>query len=459
MISPITNHQSPTTVLRYLNKYGLKDWSLKLSSDKKFKNIIVIPAIQECENIKLLLASLLDNDKRYLEKSLFVFVINNLNSSNVEAKTDNRKSIEYLRKIILGNNNSGINIGLVDASSGGLELPEKDGGVGLARKIGMDLALEQFDYSNSGKNILICLDADCTVSNNYLESIIQSFNQSNIHAAYVEYEHILPHNEQERFAIICYEIFLRYYVLRLQYANSPFAFPTIGSTMICDYECYIKIGGMNKKKAAEDFYFMEKLAKITEVKKISVAKVYPSSRGSWRVPFGTGQRVNRFFTGTHNEYLLYDPKSFDVLKLWLKIYNSKEIFDSEYYLKSAVAIHKSLYDFLVQNSFEDSWNKILKNSKSNEQNQKQKQIWFDGFRTLKLIHYLRDNGFPLVNMFDALDELIAIENLSADRQDSETACPAYRTGGRQARLRIERKEIIPRIDIQIQYLNQLRKLT
>lgn len=30
-------------------------------------------------------------------------------------------------------------------------MPEKDGGVGLARKIGMDLALGHFDYKNSGK--------------------------------------------------------------------------------------------------------------------------------------------------------------------------------------------------------------------------------------------------------------------------------------------------------------------
>ncbi|MBI5729832.1 MAG: hypothetical protein HY963_01725 [Ignavibacteriales bacterium] len=427
----------PTTVLRYLNKYGLKDWSLELSTVKKFNNVVIIPAIQECENIKLLLASLLDNDKQYLEKSLFVFVINNLNSSNVEAKTDNGKSVEQLRKIILGKNNPGINIGLVDASSSGLELPEKDGGVGLARKIGMDLALTQFDYSNSSKNILFCLDADCTVSNNYLESIIQSFNQPNIHAAYVQYVHMLPENESKQLAIICYEIFLRYYVLGLHYANSPFAFPTIGSTMVCDYESYIKIGGMNKKKAAEDFYFMEKLAKITEIKKISAAKVYPSSRGSWRVPFGTGQRVNRFFSGTHNEYLLYDPKSFDVLQSWLKIYSSKEIFDAEYYLKSAAAIHKSLYDFLVQNSFEDSWNKILKNSKSDEQNQKQKQIWFDGFRTLKLIHYLRDNGFPLVNMFEALDLYFEFTKYN---------------------LQFKRREVIPSIEEQIKYLDLLRKL-
>ena len=447
MNTPITNHplrlvegetsQSPITVLSYLKKYGLKDWSLELSTREKFNNIIVIPAIQENENIKLLLTSLLENDKKYLETSLFIFVINNLKSSNSEIKTDNKKALEYLRRIIYERNDYGINIGLVDASSSGLELPEKDGGVGLARKIGMDLALTQFDYTNTDKKILICLDADCTVDKNYLTSIIQTFNQPNIHAAYVEYEHLLPEEEDQKRAILCYEIFLRYYVLGLQYANSPFAFSTIGSTMICDFESYVKIGGMNKKKAAEDFYFMEKLAKITEIKKISNAKVYPSSRSSWRVPFGTGQRVNRFFAGTHNEYLLYNPKTFDILKSWLKIYNSKEILDAEFYLKSASAIHKSLYDFLVQNSFEDSWTKILNNSKSDEQKQKQKQIWFDGFRTLKLIHYLRDNGFPLVNMFEALDQYFELTNYN---------------------LQFKRKEIIPPIDVQIQYLNHLREL-
>ena len=430
--------KTPITVSNYLDKYGLNNWSLELSFNKKFNNIVVVPAIHENENIKRLLASLLENDKKYLETSLFVFVINNLNSSNNEIKTDNNKSLEYLRKIILGKNDYGINIGLVDASSNGLELPEKDGGVGLARKIGMDLALKQFDYSNSNKNILICLDADCTVSNNYLQSIIQSFNQSDIHAAYVEYEHILSEKKQDKLAIICYEIFLRYYVLGLRHANSPFAFPTIGSTMICDYESYIKIGGMNKKKAAEDFYFMEKLAKINEIKKISNAKVYPSSRGSWRVPFGTGQRVNRFSAGTHNEYLLYDPKSFDILKSWLKIYNSKEIFDAKYYFKSAAAIHKSLYDFLVQNNFQESWSKILKNSKSDEQIQKQKQIWFDGFRTLKLIHHLRDNGFPLVNMFEALDQYFEFAKHN---------------------LQFKRRNVIPSVEEQIEYLDLLRKLS
>jgi len=438
MTAPTTNQQLPLTVLNYLNKYGSKNWALELSSGKKYKNIIVVPAIQEFENIIRLINSISDIDKKYFGETLLVFVINNMKSANAEVKADNRKSIEYLRKLIFEENSPGINIGLADASSEGLELPEKDGGVGLARKTGMDLALAQFDYSTSCKNILICLDADCTIEKNYLTTIVEAFKQPDTNAAYVEYEHLLPEEKNHKRAIICYEIFLRYYVLGLKHANSPFAFPTIGSTMVCDHESYIKIGGMNKKKAAEDFYFMEKLAKITEIKKISGTKVYPSSRGSWRVPFGTGQRVNRYFDGTHNEYLLYNPKSFEVLKSWLNIFNAKDIHDAGDYLKYAEAIHKSLYDFLVLNSFEDNWNQILKNSKSDEQKQKQKQIWFDGFRTLKLIHHLRDNGFPLINMFEALDEMFELTNYD---------------------FQFERKEIIPSIDIQIQYLNEMRKLT
>ena len=38
-------------------------------------------------------------------------------------------------------------------------------------------------------------------------------------------------------AIICYETFLRYYVMCLRYAGSYYAFHTIGSAMACDHGC------------------------------------------------------------------------------------------------------------------------------------------------------------------------------------------------------------------------------
>ena len=251
MILQNSNNQLPIFVQRYLAKFGFKKWCLELSADELYNNIVVIPAIQEYENLRRLLGNLHCIDPVYFDKSIFVFVINNPENSFEEVKADNWKSMKLLRAIIHRENSdslcdavvkSNINIGLVDASSSGLEMPEKDGGVGYARKIGMDLALTRFDYNSRKKRALICLDADCEIQENYLTTIVDEVNRKNILAGYVEYEHKPGDTDEEKIAIITYEIFLRYYVLGLKIAESPFSFDTIGSTMLCDAESYIRIG-------------------------------------------------------------------------------------------------------------------------------------------------------------------------------------------------------------------------
>ena len=440
----------PLEVRKYLNKFALNNWHAELPAEKKYDLIIVIPAIAEFENLKKLLISLKENDQNYFSNTLFLFVINNLKSSSGQINNDNSQSIELLRKIITRENTvddnfvreiikAGLQIGLIDASSKNKELPEKDGGVGLARKIGMDNALKHFNYEYDSKKILGCLDADCTVSENYLHEIVKPFNEKEISAAHVNFSHPVTGSNDEKAAIICYEIFLRYYLLALKFANSPFGIFTIGSTMFCDTESYIKVQGMNKRKAAEDFYFMEKLAKITKVEMIKEAIVFPSGRGSWRVPFGTGQRVNRFLEGTHEEYTLYSLKSFYVLKKWLSVFMNNEILKAEEYLSIAKKINKHLYNFLINNSFEKSWNKILSSSQKSEKINKQKTIWFDGFRTLKLIHFLRDKSFPNQPMFSVLNELFLVLN-SEFKTSRELDKP-------------------PPLDDQLKYLYHLRKLT
>ncbi len=423
----------PSTVTRYLQKYGSDKWSVRQSKHKLYDNIIVIPAIAEYDNINNLLNSLKKNDRNYLLNTLIMFVINNGESVSEEIKTNNAHTIALLEKLIY---NDELIIGYVDASTEGLSMPDKDAGVGLARKIGLDLALTLVDYNSHNKKLLICLDADCEVQSNYLSSIVDVFNKDRIEAAVIEYEHRLPEDELSKSAIICYEIFLRYYVLGLSYANSPYAFHTVGSTMVCDYESYIKIGGMNKRKAAEDFYFLEKLAKVVSIHKISQTRVFPSSRTSWRVPFGTGQRMNRFAAGTHDEFSLFDFRIFDILKVWNAYYYSDKIITVTEYLSFAGKLNPVLKNFLQLNSFQDQWNKILSNAKSIEQIRKQKKIWFDGFRTMKLIHYLRDNGFPNINMFDALDDLFV--KLKIDTN-------------------ISRNETVPSIQIQQNYLQTLKE--
>ena len=435
----------PAKVLSYLSKHLIKNYAIEWQSKNGINNVIVIPAIAEYDNIKVLLKSLTENDPAFFPSSLILFVINNSPVFGDEVKKDNLKSLTLLRSIIDANNdsdfsreiiNSGLQIGLIDASSQGKELNTKQAGVGLARKIGMDLSLTIFDYSTDTKKLIICLDADCTVSQTYLTNIINDFNKNDLSVAVVNFEHPVCGTDDYNAAIICYEIFLRYYVSGLVFANSNYAFHSIGSTMMCDHNAYMKIGGMNKRKAAEDFYFLEKLAKNYPINKIDSATVYPSKRSSWRVPFGTGQRVTRFLSKTQDEYLLFDPAEFEVLKEWLEIYNSDAISDPQEILNFAKEIHTELYNFLLQNNYPKQWEKILSNTKSGRQLSYQRKIWFDGFKTLKLIHHLRDTAFPRLNMFDALDMLfikLGI-NKSIDRNGDD----------------------IPELNIQKEYLNLLR---
>ena len=436
----------PDNVLSYLSKQLIKNYEIEWQRKNGINNVIVIPAIAEYDNIKVLLKSLSKNNPAFFASTLILFIINNSPVSDNEIKEDNLNSINLLRSIINANNddfsreiiNSELQIGLIDASSEGKELNTKQAGVGLARKIGMDLSLTIFDYSKVTKKLIICLDADCTVSQTYLTNIINDFNKNDRSVAGVNFEHQVNGADDYNAAIICYEIFLRYYVAGLLFAGSDYAFHTIGSTMICDDNSYMKIGGMNKRKAAEDFYFLEKLAKSYSINKIDSATVYPSKRSSWRVPFGTGQRVTRFLSKTRDEYLLFDPAVFEVLKEWLEIYNSHVISDPQEILNRAKEIHTELYNFLLQNNYPKQWEKILSNTKSEKQLSHQRKIWFDGFKTLKLIHHLGDTAFAKLNMFDALDMFfIKLEiNKFIDRDGVD----------------------IPEINIQKQYLHLLRNL-
>lgn len=422
----------PDKISAYLNKRASNQWLIENDHPKYFQKIIVVPAIAESQNLPELIKSLEQNDELDLINTLLLIVVNNSVSSPDEVKEDNQKTLLYLRDI-----NSKLNISFIDACSTGKEMDNKNGGVGLVRKIGMDLALTKFDYLSINKKILICTDADCIVDSNYLSEISQEFNRKYYEAAVVNFAHDISGNDEETKAIICYEIFLRYYVLGLSFAKSEYAFHTIGSTMLCTPEAYVKVEGMNKRKAAEDFYFLEKLAKIYPIGEIRSTFVHPSKRGSWRVPFGTGRSIDRYLSNSRDEYLLYDPKSFIVLKNWLEVLYDYSLTEQTSLIKIAKNIHPTLYDFLTQQDFENFVKKVLLNNKNRSEVEKQKHFWFDAFKTLKLIHYLRDETYPIINMFDAIDELFKMMKIENP---------------------ISRSSVIPDLETQKEYLLLLRKI-
>ena len=142
------------------------------------------------------------------------------------------------------------------------ELPRKHAGVGLARKIGMDEALRRFDDLGRPEGIIVGYDADCRCEANYLTAIERHFTQNTRSpGCSIYFAHplsgALPPPVYE--AIAAYELHLRYYIQALRYAGFPHAHHTIGSCMAVRAGEYRQQGGMNKRKAGEDFYFLHKI--------------------------------------------------------------------------------------------------------------------------------------------------------------------------------------------------------
>ena len=120
-----------------------------------------------------------------------------------------------------------------------------------------------------------------------------------------------------------YEYSLRYYVAGLSYAGSPYAFHTIGSTLAVNAVHYARVRGFPRRQAGEDFYLLNKLAKVGSVRQLSAETdcepIDIAARRSDRVPFGTGAAVGKLMEleNPATEFLLYHPAVFGLLRGWL----------------------------------------------------------------------------------------------------------------------------------------------
>ena len=411
----------------YLQNYSVgEQWELTANDIDNISQVVVIPAYAEKEMLFSTLASLAQNPTSSLEYSFIMCVINNRDDSPQAAKDDNRQTIEYLdalvRKpplkkfnadkelhpLLVSLSGARLKIGYIDASSKGCEMPQNTAGVGMARKIGMDIALRLLKKSSAPRNLILSLDADTLVRNNYLSAIKHYFTRG-VKTAIVAYEHQMPLADAQQAAICCYEIFLRYWVLGLEYAKSPWAFHSIGSTIVTSTEAYLDVRGMNKRAAGEDFYFLSKLAKTGKIDYIKNTCVYPSARSSDRVPFGTGKRIQRFLSGHYKEeYRLYDPRIFKVLADWLQLMKNQFICGEDEILMKAQRIHPELKSFLKDSGFPSVWSRMCRNVKDEKTLTRQYNDWFDGFKTLKLINYFTAEVYPQINMFEALERILSM---------------------------------------------------
>ena len=168
---------------------------------------------------------------------------------------------------------------------------------------------------------------------------------------------------------------------------------------------------MNSRAAGEDFYFLQQLARTVGIEQLTGTVVHPSPRASQRVPFGTGRSVSRMQAGGEAEQLFYHPGCFRVLGAWLKLVADRPDTDGCSIRGQAGEISDCLGEYLDLNRFEEICTKLRRNNPGRTAFLKAFHGWFDGLKTLKLIHLLSAGPFPRCEPDDSLAELFAWRTL------------------------------------------------
>jgi hypothetical protein len=401
---------------RYLRKSSVHcSRPLVGGSSDGIDQVVVIPALAEEQTLLHTMADLSRNPEHERQRTLVICVVNNRaepDATRAEIES-NQRTLQLLELMVRGAEVAGepaieigsLRLAYVDAASPGNQLDAKQG-VGVARKIGLDHALAVLVENRAESGLLLCLDADTRVGSSYLESVRRHFQDASAWAGTVDYEHPIPHQTVLAEAIVAYEIFLRYNLIGLRHAESPYAYPAIGSLTVCTANAYAASGGMNRRQAGEDFYFLQGLAKTGAVDPIQTTTAYPSPRISQRVPFGTGASIGRLSNGAVDSFQIYNPLCYEIVRQWHKTLADGLDDSSATLLARAGRIAPQLAEYLVGNRFTDVWPRLQANAAGRAQLWHQVRRWFDAFKTLKLIHFLRDHGYQSLPLEKAVHGLL-----------------------------------------------------
>lgn len=278
---------------------------------KRASLFVVIPCYNE-PDILPTLNSLATCFPPLAEVSVLV-VINDSDDAPEGAIEQNNSTLNSIREWKLEHQDLFFDVQRIYAQA----LPRKWAGVGWARKIGMDEAVKLIIKNNISDGIIVSFDADSTVLPNYFQVIESAFDENPTFNFFtINFEH--PYSNQEispsiREGIIRYELHMRYYRNAMQWCGYPNAIHTVGSSFALKASAYVKQGGMNRRKAGEDFYFLHKLVLLGDYGNISSTTVFPAARQSDRVPFGTGAAMKKWCEGSSELNFTYSLEVFSHL--------------------------------------------------------------------------------------------------------------------------------------------------
>lgn len=298
-------------------------------------------------------------------------------------------------------------------------IPRKHAGAGMARKIVMDQAVIRFLKAGNSRGILAGFDSDTTCCPNYFCAIEEHFaRHPQTGGASVYFEHPLSGTEfspQIYQGIVQYESHLRYLSQAMRYCGFPYFYHTVGSAFTVRADIYALQGGMNRRTAGEDFYFLHKIMPLQHYAHIHNTTVYPSPRCSDRVPFGTGAQMRHWMEQAEKSLDTYAFESFRQIKPFFEQIPL-------WYAPRLSAIPATAREsaenlltgpFLEQEQWFLKWQELQTHSSSPERFTKRFFNWFNGFMMVKYLNYCVRSGLvkqPVQEACSKLAEAAGWEN-------------------------------------------------
>jgi hypothetical protein len=379
---------------RYLSRHALAEHKIAAEIPGKYEHVVVVPACRE-PDLSLCFQAI-DAASR-ASQTLVIGVVNAQESATAETHRTNAAALAHFgcagRAFSLTSLSARCDLLIINRAEAGRFLRPKRG-VGTARRIGADIALKLWEGDGLRSDWIHSTDADARVPLDYFQSPKAGVGR------------VIPfRHDTSRTALLLYEVGLRLYALGLASAASPYAFQTVGSALAFRCEAYAQVGGFPQREAGEDFYLLNKLAKVGPILRSAGDPITLVDRDSDRVPFGTGPGARRVEgnLGLPGGYRTYDARCFLALQHWnyqlrlLAVHRDTAEVKAQM-MRFSPAVWSCLRDLGVERALTEA----VRNTRKERGLQTRLFCYFDGFRTLRFIHLLRDRLYPLVPWRDAL---------------------------------------------------------
>lgn len=430
--------KSHQAVEKYLAGYSEHEVSRLSKLQTEYSHTLVIPLYDESFDAvyRLLCTQFFFTNNHSKHTVLYILVVNCPEEGDLEAEVRTTTLLRQLRAFVqpvfdienvtYGEMESGQGAIIVDRCSEGKRIPKKQG-VGLARKIGADIACYLIATEVVKNRWIHSTDADVILPANYFDCTGVECPYSQVSEESIALVYPFNHVPEDGYEIASelYDWSLRYYVEYLNWAGSGYAYHTIGSLIAVDFEAYAKVRGFPKRSGGEDFYLLNKLAKVGQVLSLQSPVVNIAARPSQRVPFGTGPAIckiieNKRAVATH---VFYHPAIFHQLQIaylvinqsWNSRENKHPVSSADIFATLEIGgVSITLIEALDALGFVGAWKHAVIQSGTKHQFIKQMSVWFDAFKTLKFVHYMRDHGYASLVLKDILNET---QDLSKELRD------------------------------------------